>query len=123
MDNITFVGMDVHKATIAVAVAEGGRRGEVRQVGVFANRWEIIGKLVRRLAARGQRLSFAYEAGPFGYGLHRKPTELGHDCHVVAPSLIPVRAGDRVKTDRRDAMALARLHRAGELTRITVTVH
>lgn len=120
MDTITYIGLDVHKATVAVAVAEGGRGGEVRQVGVFENRPEILRKLVARLSERGRRLSFCYEAGPCGYGLHRFLTGCGHDCIVVAPSLIPVKAGDRVKTDRRDALMLAKLHRAGELTAIWV---
>jgi transposase len=120
MRSIAFVGMDVHKATIAVAVAEGGRDGDVRQLGVFPNRAEVIARLVRRLADKGQELRFCYEAGPCGYGLQRQIQQLGHPCEVVAPSLIPVRSGDRVKTDRRDALSLAKLHRAGELTPVWV---
>jgi transposase len=120
MDAITYVGLDVHKATVAVALAEGGRGGEIRQVGVFENRPEILTKIVARLSSGGRRLSFCYEAGPCGYGLHRLLTGSGHDCIVVAPSLIPVKAGDRVKTDRRDALMLAKLHRAGELTAIWI---
>jgi transposase len=120
MDDTTFVGLDVHKATVCVAVAESGRGGEVRQIGVFENRPEILGKMVARLAKSGRRLSFCYEAGPYGYGLHRLLTGSGHECVVVAPSLIPIKAGDRVKTDRRDAMMLAKLHRAGELTALWV---
>jgi transposase len=101
MNSITYIGLDVHKATVSVAVAEGRRGGEVRHVGVFPNRPDHISKLVERLSKSGGCLSFCYGAGPCGYGLHRQLTDLGYDCMVVAPSLIPVRAGDRVKTDRR----------------------
>ena len=85
MDTITYVGLDVHKATVAVALAEDGRDGEVRRVGVFANRAEVLTKLAARLSRGGRRLSFCYEAGPCGYGLHRRLTGCGHDCVVVAP--------------------------------------
>ena len=120
MNDITFVGLDVHKATVCVVTAESGRSGEVRHVGVFENRPEILKKMAARLGKDGRRLSFCYEAGPCGYGLHRLLTNSGHECVVVAPSLIPMKAGDRVKTDRRDATMLAKLHRAGELTAIWV---
>ena len=86
MGSIAFVGMDVHKATIAVAVAEGARGGEVRQLGIFPNRAEVIAKLAGRLAGDGRELSFCYEAGPCGYGLQRQLEGLGHACVVVAPS-------------------------------------
>lgn len=114
-----FVGMDVHKATIAVSVAEAGG-GEVRYLGEIANTAEAMVKLVRQLRKGEAELTFCYEAGPCGYGIHRQLTEMGWDCQVVAPSLIPKKAGDRVKTDRRDSMMLARLHRAGELTAVWV---
>jgi transposase len=120
MDDITYVGLDVHKATVCVALAEGGRNSEVRQLGVFENRPDILIKMATRLGKGGRRLSFCYEAGPCGYGLHRLLTDRGHDCVVEAPSLIPIKAGDRIKTDSRDALMLAKLHRAGELTPIWI---
>ncbi len=119
-ERITYVGLDVHKAGIAVAVAEGGLRGEVREHGRIANTSAALDRLARKLAGDGVRLRFCYEAGPCGYGIQRHLAARGHDCAVVAPSLIPKRAGDRVKTDRRDAASLARLHRAGELTAVWV---
>jgi len=120
MQDNTFIGLDVHKATISVAVARGERGGEVRHWGTVPHRPDHVRKLVEKLAAGGGRLHVCYEAGPCGYGLHRQVVEMGHDCIVVAPSLIPVKAGDRVKTDRRDAVMLAKLHRAGELTAVWV---
>ena len=94
-----YVGMDVHKMTIAVAVAEA-QGGEVRYLGEIANSAAAILKVVKQLRKGDAQLSFCYEAGPCGYGIHRQLTELGWDCQVVAPSLIPKKAGDRVKTDR-----------------------
>jgi len=120
LQNIMFIGLDVHKATISVAIAQGDRRGEVRHWGTIPNRADHVRKLADKLGGDGRQLHFCYEAGPCGYGLHRQLTELGHDCVVIAPSLIPVKAGDRVKTDRRDALMLAKLHRAGELTAVWV---
>ncbi len=120
MQDSTFVGLDVHKATISIAVVRGERGGEVRHWGTVPHRPDHVRKLAEELAAGGRRLHFCYEAGPCGYGLYRQIAEMGHDCIVVAPSLIPVKAGDRVKTDRRDAVMLAKLHRAGELTAVWV---
>ena len=116
---IKYVGLDVHGKTIASSVADS-RSSEVRYVGQIANTPEALVKLVNQLASKGAVLSFCYEAGPCGYGIHRQLTALGHQCQVIAPSLIPKKAGDRVKTDRRDSLMLARLHRAGELTAVWV---
>jgi transposase len=115
-----YVAFDSSKLRNAVAIAEGERSGEVRFVGEIANSAAATAKLVRRLAGKYRRLSFCYEAGPTGYGLYRQIKSLGHDCVVVAPSLIPKRPGDRVKTNRRDALSLAKLLRAGELTAVWV---
>src|SRR5215213_7987751 len=119
-DSEAFIGIDTAKARNAVAIAEGGRHGEIRYLGEFDNTPEAVSKLVRRLAERHGTLNFCYEAGPTGYGLHRQILSLKHSCIVVAPSLIPRRSGDRVKTNRRDAESLARLLRAGELTPVWV---
>jgi len=119
-DRITYVGLDVHKEGIVVAVAAGGLRGEVREYGRIANTPTALDRLLRKLGGDGVSLRFCYEAGPCGYGIQRQISATGHECIVVAPSLIPRRAGDRVKTDRRDAASLARLHRAGELTAVWV---
>src|SRR6478672_58385 len=119
-DRITYVGLDVHKDGIVVAVAVGGLRGEVREYGRIANTAGALDRPMRKLGGEGVGLRFCYEAGPCGYGIQRHLSGHGHDCVVVAPSLIPKRAGDRVKTDRRDAASLARLYRAGELTAVWV---
>src|SRR5439155_14108267 len=115
-----FVGIDTSKLRNAVAIAEAGRRGEVRYQGEIDTTEAAVRKLVTRLAAQYERLTFCYEAGPTGYGLHRLITDLGHDCMVVAPSLIPKKPGQQVKTNRRDAQNLAKLLRAGELTAVWV---
>ncbi len=109
-----FVGLDDSKDSIDVAVASEGRQGEVRSYGTVAHTPEDVKKLVRRLG-RPKDLYFVYEAGPCGYGLYRELLALGANCMVAAPSKTPRRSGDRIKTDRRDALKLARLHRAGEL--------
>ena len=101
-----FVGIDVAKARNAIAVADGERGGEVRFLGEVDASPESMRRIVQRLAAKYDRVHFCYEAGPTGYGLHRLITALGHACTVVAPSLIPRKPGDRVKTNRRDAVAL-----------------
>jgi transposase len=117
MSKLRFVGLDVHADTIAVAVAEAG--GEVRSLGVIPNRLESVRKLVHKLGPV-QHLRACYEAGPTGYVLYWQLTQLEVACEVIAPSLVPTKAGDRVKTDRRDAEKLARCHRAGELTAVWV---
>ena len=113
-----YVGLDVHKDSIAIAVAEAGR-SPGRLIGQIAH---DVAKLLKALARLGEpeTIHVVYEAGPTGYGLHRLITSLGYSCTVVAPSLIPRKPGDRVKTNRRDAVALARLLRAGELTTVWV---
>lgn len=103
-----------------MGLADGGRAGEVRHYGRIEATPAAVAKLFGKLAAGGRRLAACYEAGPCGYGLYRQLRALGHDCLVAAPSLIPKKPGERVKTDRRDCLALARLHRAGELTAVWV---
>jgi len=119
-DRITYVGLDVHKDGIVVALAEDGLRGEIRDYGRIANTPAALQRLVRKVGKEGVELRFCYEAGPCGYGIQRQLSASGYDCVVVAPSLIPKRPGDRIKTDRRDAAGLAKLHRADELTAVWV---
>jgi len=109
-----FVGLDVHKDSIAVAHAKGGRADPPVFVGAIGTRQADLDSLIRRLQGKASTLRFAYEAGPCGYGLHRYLTGKGLACEVVAPSLIPKKPGDKVKTDRRDAVELARLLRSGD---------
>jgi len=115
-----FVAFDTSKLRNAVAIADGGRGDEPRFLGEIDNTPAATAKLVRKLAAKYERLTFCYEAGPTGYGLHRQVKSLGHECIVAAPSLIPKKPGDRVKTNRRDAVGLAKLLRSGDLTAVWV---
>jgi transposase len=117
MSKIRFIGLDVHADTIAVAVAEPD--GEIRSLGIILNRLESVRKMIVKLGPVNQ-LKACYEAGPTGYVLYWQLTALGVACEVVAPSLVPVKAGDRVKTDRRDAAKLARSYRSGDLTAVWV---
>jgi len=117
-DTTKYVGLDVSKKKMAVAIAESGR-GEPRYFGMISNTPEELRRLVKKLGTP-ESLRFCYEAGTTGYGIHRFLLSLGVECEVIAPSLIPKKPGDRVKTDRRDAINLAKLHRAGELTSIYI---
>lgn len=117
MSNLRFIGLDVHAETIAVAVAEP--TGEVRSLGMIPNRPESVRRLMKKLEATGS-VTVCYEAGPTGYALYWQLVAIGVKCEVVAPTLVPVKPGDRVKTDRRDALKLARSYRAGDLTAVWV---
>jgi transposase len=119
MQTRSFVGMDVHKASISISIAEDGRNGPVRFLGVIPNSPEDIAKMAKRLSRHGE-LDFCYEAGGCGYGIYRQLTALGHQCMVVATSMIPRKPGERIKTDRRDSQKLAILHRSGDLTPVWV---
>lgn len=117
--NNIYVGLDSHKATIAVGIAHGGREAPL-YYGEIAYTEAAVAKLVKRLSKDGQTLHFCYEAGPCGYELQRQIQLLGHVCEVIAPALIPRKAGQRMKTDRRDALSLSGLYRAGELTPVWI---
>ena len=115
-----FVAFDTSKSRNAVAIADAGRAGEVRFLGEIENTEVAITKVVRKLGGKYGRLTFCYEAGPTGYGLYRQIKSLGHECMVVAPSLILKKPGERVKTNRRDAVSLVKQLRAGDLTAVWV---
>jgi transposase len=115
-----YVGLDVHKDTTVIAVADGGRDGEVRLYGEISSDLGALEKVLRKLGGDGVTLHVVYEAGPTGFVVYRRLRQLGIDCIVVAPTKTPQEKGLRQKTDRRDALLLARLHRAGELTAIHI---
>ena len=117
---IKYIGLDVHKNSISIAIAEDGQKRDVNFYGVINNDMDQLHKFLRRQISQGAETRCVYEAGPCGYNIYRSLKDKGIDCVVIAPSLIPRKSGDRIKTDRRDAESLARLHRAGELTAVYV---
>jgi transposase len=117
---VKYVGLDVHKDSITIAIADEGRDGNVRVYGKIRNDLDQIDKVMRKLISQNSQLHCVYEAGPCGYTIYRHLSSKGIDCAVVAPALIPRKAGERVKNDRRDATKLATLHRSGELTPVYV---
>ena len=120
MNTVKFIGMDVHKKTITIAIADEGRQNQPRIYGTIANDLDALDKFCRKMVSTSTQLYFVYEAGPCGYGIYRHLTQKGFACIVAAPSMIPKKSGDRIKNDHRDAAMLARLHRSGELTAVYV---
>jgi transposase len=120
MNNVKFIGMDVHKNSITIAIADQGRNGNVRVYGKINNDFNQLDKVMRKLISQNAQLHCVYEAGPCGYPIYRHLTQKGIDCIIAAPALIPKKSGERIKNDRRDAGNLAKLHRSGELTAVYV---
>jgi transposase len=120
MNTVKFIGMDVHKKTITIAIADESRQNQPRLYGTIANDLDALDKFCRKMISTSKQMHFVYEAGPCGYGIYRHLTQKGFACMVAAPSMIPKKSGDRIKNDHRDAAMLARLHRAGELTAVYV---
>ncbi len=117
---VKYIGLDVHKNSITIAIAEEGQKRGVNFYGVINNDMDQLHKFLRKQISQGFEPKCVYEAGPCGYNIYRSLADKGINCVVIAPSLIPKKSGDRIKTDRRDAETLARLHRAEELTAIYV---
>jgi transposase len=120
MNTVKFIGMDVHKKTITIAIADEGRQTQPRLYGTISNDLDALNKFCRKMVSTSTQIHFVYEAGPCGYGIYRHLNEKGFNCMVAAPSMIPKKSGDRIKNDSRDAVMLARLHRAGDLTAVFV---
>ena len=117
---IKYIGLDVHKKSISIGIADEGRDGDIRYYGKIDNDMNQLDKVIRKLISKGDVLNFVYEAGPCGYAIYRYLNNNDMDCIVIAPSKIPLQRGDRLKNDKRDCLALARLYRAGELTVVYV---
>lgn len=120
MNSVKFIGMDVHKNSITIAIADQDHRAAARTYGAINHDLGALDKFCRKMVSTASQLRFVYEAGPCGYRIHRHLTDKGFECMVAAPSLIPKKSGERIKNDRRDAKKLASLHRAGELTAVYV---
>jgi len=119
-NSVKFIGLDVHKESISIAIGDAGRNGEIRFYGTIKNTADSITRFIKKIGCPKDQLRFVYEAGPCGYVIYRHLKSKNIECMVTAPSTIPKKSSDRIKNDRRDALSLARLHRAGELTAVYV---